>query len=147
MDEVIAVSTRRWGFRRTTGMGVGILLMVIASISLSATLAAANHADGCPESEPGPANGSTVVVGTSGDDWCLVGGNGVDSVRGRGGDDRVIGTHGPDTLMGGPGDDRFWGGRGPDVFVCGPGIDRVHNERDTGSDVIDSSCEIIRQDG
>jgi Ca2+-binding RTX toxin-like protein len=138
---------REGSYRRTFG-GAGVLLGVVWLVALSWSLllavpAMANHAEGCPESEPGPANGTTVVIGTSGDDRCLVGANGVDAVRGLGGDDRVIGNHGPDTLIGGPGDDRLWGGRGPDTFVCGPGIDRVFNNRDSGNDVIDPSCEIV----
>lgn len=122
----------------------GVVMSLAVAIVLPAVHAAANHADGCPESEPGPSNGTTLVVGTSGDDRCLVGGNGADTIRGRGGDDRLIGNHGPDIQIGGPGDDRLWGGRGPDIFICGPGTDRVHNRRATGNDFIDPSCEIVR---
>lgn len=145
MGSVVAASMRRWdsATARTAMRGVAVLLLALAVV-LPAIHAAANHADGCPESEPGPSNGTTLVVGTSGDDRCLVGGNGVDRIRGRGGDDRLIGNHGPDILIGGPGDDRLWGGRGPDIFICGPGTDRVHNRRATGNDFIDPSCEIMR---
>jgi Ca2+-binding RTX toxin-like protein len=144
MQDMTAVWARRRGVGRTMAAGVVIPLVVVASVSLSAAVAAANHADGCPESEPGPANGTTLVIGTSADERCLVGANGPDRVRGLGGDDRLIGNHGSDILVGGPGNDRLWGGRGPDTFICGPGIDRVFNNRDTGNDVIDPTCEIVR---
>jgi hypothetical protein len=146
MEEgTIDASTRCTGARTSRTLPNAVLIAVIAMIGvLPPTWAVANHADGCPESEPGPSNGTAVVVGTSGDDRCLVGANGADVVRGRGGDDRVIGNHGPDRLIGGPGDDRLWGGRGPDTFLCGPGFDRVYNRRSTGADFVDPSCEIVR---
>jgi Ca2+-binding RTX toxin-like protein len=139
MDE--AVSNGRRHGRSVLG---AVVLLLVASLSIPALDAAANHADNCGGSEPGPNNGPTVVLGTSGDDRCLVGANGPDSIKGKGGDDALIGNHGRDILRGGPGNDRFWGGRGPDTFICGPGFDRVHNRRDTGNDLIDESCEIVR---
>jgi hypothetical protein len=142
ISRLTAVSTRRPGVR--TAARVVIPLVIIATVSLSAAMAAANHADGCPESEPGPENGITIIIGTSADERCLVAANGPDRIRGLGGNDRLIGNHGVDVLIGGPGNDRLWGGRGPDTFVCGPGIDRVFNNRPTGHDVIDGSCEIVR---
>jgi len=145
VDTVVSVPRERGGFRTAKPRRrVVAMLVLVATASTPAIHAVANHADGCEESEPGPNNGTTLVVGTSGDDRCLVGANGVDTIRGRGGDDRLIGNHGPDTLIGGPGDDRLWGGRGPDIFICGPGFDRVHNRRATGNDVIDESCEVAR---
>jgi Ca2+-binding RTX toxin-like protein len=139
---VTAVPKERRARRRVV-RGVAAILLV-GALALPAFEAAANHADNCEGSEPGPNNGPTLVVGTSGDDRCLVGANGPDTIRGLGGDDVIIGNHGPDVLVGGAGDDRFWGGRGPDIFVCGPGFDRVHNRRATGNDTIDPSCEVVR---
>lgn len=129
-------------------------LMVAAAIGLAALLlvamailpridALANHPGHCPESEPGENNGPTVVIGTTDDDLCLVGANGPDIMKGKGGNDVLIGNHGPDKLRGGLGDDIFWGGRGPDTFICGPGEDLVHNDRSTGADVMDDSCEVV----
>ena len=142
MEMGTAVPKERRAGRRVA-LGVATILLVGAS-ALPAFEAAANHADNCEGSEPGPNNGLTLVVGTSGDDRCLVGANGPDSVRGLGGDDVIIGNHGSDVLVGGAGDDRFWGGRGRDIFICGPGFDRVHNRRATGNDIIDPSCEVVR---
>lgn len=123
---------------------VAVPLVLIVSAALPSSIALANHPDHCEASEPGPNNGETLVLGTSGDDRCLVGANGPDTIKGKGGDDVLIGNHGPDVMIGGSGNDRFWGGRGPDTFICGPGVDLVHEGFDTGNDVIDESCEIVR---
>jgi Ca2+-binding RTX toxin-like protein len=89
-------------------------------------------------------NGVTTVAGTSRSDVCLAGGNGPDTIRGKGGNDVLVGGRGPDLLRGGGGDDILRGGQGPDIFVCGPGFDIVYNHRGTGTDRIDPSCEVVR---
>ena len=88
-------------------------------------------------------NGPTVLDGTPGKDACLAGGNGQDIIKGKGGRDLLVGGRGPDKLRGGPGNDVLRGGQGPDTFICGPGRDIVHNNRATGADVIDRSCEMV----
>ena len=89
-------------------------------------------------------NAPTLVSGTRFDDRCLAGGNGPDVVRGKKGSDVLVGGRGPDVLKGGHGSDNLRGGQGPDTFICGPGNDVVHNNRATGADVIDPSCEVVR---
>jgi Ca2+-binding RTX toxin-like protein len=70
--------------------------------------------------------------------------NGPDVIVGTSGDDKLVGGKGPDILIGKAGDDRLWGGRGPDEFRCGPGRDVVHQEFDTGADIVRKSCEVVR---
>lgn len=85
----------------------------------------------------------TLIVGTSGPDH-LSGGNAPDKILAKGGNDTLGGNHSFDVLRGGPGNDRLWGGKGPDAFICGPGHDIIHNNKATGRDRIDASCEVVK---
>src|SRR5688572_8859583 len=51
--------------------------------------------------------------------------NGMDTVFGHGGEDRIYGLGGADTLWGGDGDDRLYGGSGADTLNGGNNNDHL----------------------
>jgi hypothetical protein len=129
--------------RSATTVVVGFALVSILALFLFAWARGPAFAGEPCDANAGE-NGPTLLDGTPHDDPCLAGGNGPDIIKGKGGDDLLVGGRGPDKLRGGPADDVLRGGQGPDIFICGPGKDVVHNNRSTGADVIDESCEKVR---
>ena len=131
--------------RRTSPRRAIRAIGAIATISLiitMGTLVTGASAGGSCDAWDGE-NAPTLVSGTMSDDGCLAGGNGPDILRGKSGSDVLVGGRGPDILKGGHGADELSGGQGPDTFICGPGNDVVHNQRATGADMIDDSCEVV----
>lgn len=128
-------TSRRWlAFLAAAALVAAMLPLLSGALASAATKCTANTGE----------NGATWVDGTSGNDRCIAGGNGPDVLKGKGGKDRIVGGRGPDKLRGGPGNDLLRGGQGPDTFYCGPGQDIVVNNRSTGADYIDASCETVR---
>ncbi|MEK7592928.1 MAG: calcium-binding protein [Patescibacteria group bacterium] len=89
----------------------------------------------------------TVAPGTEGAD-VLYGTSGNDTLNGLGGDDLLYGAAGNDKLNGGDGNDLLDGGTGKDVMIGGDGDDTyvvdhrrdvVREERDGGTDTVESS--------
>ncbi len=68
-------------------------------------------------------NQSDTLSGTPGDIIC--GGNGCDTINGRGGNDVIFGQNGKDVLNGDDGNDSLVGGNGKDRVTGGPGIDAL----------------------
>src|SRR5690606_25687257 len=64
-----------------------------------------------------------IVLGTSGPDNNLTGGDGRDWIVGLAGDDALFGDVGDDQLFGGAGDDVLTGGEGVDQLTGGAGSD------------------------
>jgi hypothetical protein len=124
----------RMAIALTTVLMVGVVVLPYVTAAADDVVCDANTGE----------NGPTILDGTPRNDACLAGGNGPDIIKGKGGNDLLVGGRGPDKLRGGPGNDRLRGGQGPDIFICGPGYDIVFNNRSTGADVIDPSCEEVR---
>lgn len=64
------------------------------------------------------------------DDGRLIGDDGRDTLRGRGGNDLIDGDDGDDVLDGGAGDDRIIGDNGADRISGGAGKDRIDGGED-----------------
>ncbi|WP_135078455.1 cadherin-like domain-containing protein [Terasakiella sp. SH-1] len=64
----------------------------------------------------------------------LLGGNGVDTIYGGGGNDEILSFNAADILYGGSGNDSLWGGNGNDTITGGSGADLIYGEN--GDDVI-----------
>jgi Ca2+-binding RTX toxin-like protein len=88
------------------------------------------------------ADGSVVLLGTTGDD-SLTGGSGADLINGGAGNDSLSGSDGNDILNGGTGNDTLDGGAGNDVylFAKGDGIDTINNYDPTNNDPTASNSE------
>src|SRR4029079_3920780 len=80
-----------------TGIALALSSLAIAPSAVSAASCDAN----------GGENAATTVIGASSSAPCLAGGNGPDTIMGKGGGDLLVGGRGPDRLRGGG------GGRGP----------------------------------
>lgn len=76
--------------------------------------------------------GSDLIVGTNADNY-LTGGSGLgaDTLRGRGGSDRIYGNDGDDTIVGGEGYDELYGGGNDDTIDS---ADLGEDEVDCGAD-------------
>jgi hypothetical protein len=89
--------------------------------------------DGTPRSPNAPTAGDDSYAGSDGADFELdesggptpfiVGGEGNDTLDGRGGDDVLAGSEGDDLLIGGEGNDLLVGSLGDDTLLGGPGDD------------------------
>ncbi len=93
----------------------------------------------------------TVAPGTDGAD-VLYGTSGKDTLNGLGGDDTLYGAAGNDKLNGGDGNDLLDGGLGKDTLIGGLGDDTyvvdnkgdvVREERDSGTDTVESSISYV----
>lgn len=73
------------------------------------------------------------LIGTPLDD-VLMGGTGIVSICGLGGNDHLLGKEGSDILVGGPGNDKLNGNLGDDVLIGGSGSDLLFGQ--AGSDAL-----------
>jgi hypothetical protein len=71
----------------------------------------------------------TALYGDDGID-SIVGGSGVDRIYGGNGNDSLAGGLGADVLLGGAGDDILYGGLGNDLLIGGTGTDWLYGQED-----------------